>query len=175
MHLLQILTRGTEIWRLGCEFAEAVDGVPIFPTAKCRDLYGPHKKDRTRPSFDEILMTLHSVTSAYSQVFIVINALEECEDLSRNRLLAEIYTFQNRINANIMATSRIIGNIKSHFVRCKSQEIYANDDDIRKYVATQIEHLDNDSLDDNMQARIQKKSDRSRWGNVCYHCRWRSR
>ena len=42
-------------------------------------LYDKHKDKRTRPSFDEIRRSLHSVAAQYSRVFIFIDALDECQ------------------------------------------------------------------------------------------------
>ena len=44
-----------------------------------KDLYNRHKVKRTRPSLDETLRSLHSVAAMYSRVFIVVDALDECQ------------------------------------------------------------------------------------------------
>jgi len=42
-------------------------------------LYKQHKGGQTPPAFDEILATLQSVAAMYSRVFIVVDALDECQ------------------------------------------------------------------------------------------------
>ncbi|KGO66230.1 Nucleoside phosphorylase [Penicillium italicum] len=129
---------------------------PSFPSS-VKELCDWHKKDRTRPSLDEISKTLHSVAKAYSRIFITIDALDECENSCCNRLLTEAFTFQARVNisANIIATSKIHNAIEKLFVGCQSLEIYAADDDIREYVSKQINLLEDDRLDTEIRERIQ--------------------
>jgi hypothetical protein len=56
-------------------------------------LYDHHKDKRTRPLFDEISRTLQSVAAMSSQVFIVVDALDECQasDGCRTKFLTEIF------------------------------------------------------------------------------------
>src|SRR6266516_4828685 len=44
-----------------------------------KSLYNLHKDKRSRPSLDEILKELHSVVRLYSKIFIIIDALDECQ------------------------------------------------------------------------------------------------
>ncbi len=60
---------------------------------KClRDLYDKHR-GRTRPSLDELSRALRAVANLFSRVFIVVDALNECQlsDGSRSKLLGEIF------------------------------------------------------------------------------------
>ena len=54
--------------------------------------------ERTRPSFEEISKTLQSVAAIYSRVFIVVDALDECQafDGCRTRFLTELFKVQTR-------------------------------------------------------------------------------
>jgi hypothetical protein len=42
-------------------------------------LYNRHKDKRTRPSLDEILGVLQTVAAAYSRIFMIGDALDECQ------------------------------------------------------------------------------------------------
>lgn len=103
-----------------------------------KKMYDRHKTYRTRPSFDEISRTFQSVAALYSRVFIVIDALDECQtfDGCRSRLLEEIFDLQAKSKAKVFATSRNIPEITEKFRRSKSLEIeiYANDIDVRRYL-----------------------------------------
>jgi hypothetical protein len=44
-----------------------------------RSLYDEHRRNRTRPSVSDISTNLQSVAAMYSRVFIVIDALDECQ------------------------------------------------------------------------------------------------
>ena len=99
-------------------------------------LYDQHKNKRTRPSFDEISRTLQSVAAMYSRVFIVIDALDECQasDGCRTRFLKEIFKVQTKSGANIFATSRFIPEITERFQGSISLEIRASEEDVRRYL-----------------------------------------
>src|ERR1700733_2712272 len=63
-----------------------------------KDLYDRHKDNRTRPSFDDISRALQSVASMYSRVFIVVDALDECQVSNdcRSRFLSEVFNLQTK-------------------------------------------------------------------------------
>ena len=62
--------------------------------ADVKNLYKCHRTKRTRPSFDGIVKVLHSTIQLYSRVFIIIDALDECNvsNEGRNRLLSEVFS-----------------------------------------------------------------------------------
>ncbi|UKZ51788.1 hypothetical protein TrVGV298_005552 [Trichoderma virens] len=99
-----------------------------------KDLYDKHEKSRTRPSHSEITTALHSIVTANSKTFIVIDALDECQDLSRLRFLDEIFSLQVGTGANIFATSRINDSIRRRFDGCATVEISATDRDVLAYL-----------------------------------------
>ena len=106
-----------------------------------RELYNQHK--RTRPSFDDISRALQSVAAMYSQVFIVVDALDECQASNgcRTRFLTEIFDLQKKCGANFFATSRFIPEITETFARSNSIEIRASKDDVHRYVEGHIGQL----------------------------------
>ena len=71
------------------QLAECQHSLP----ASVKDLYDLHRTKRTRPSIDEILRSIQSVVTAYTRVFIIIDALDECQvsDGCRSRFLSEIF------------------------------------------------------------------------------------
>ncbi|KAK4868449.1 hypothetical protein LT330_007171 [Penicillium expansum] len=98
-----------------------------------KDLYKRYKAASTRPRFDEISKALHSVVSMYSDVFIVIDALDECEATCRARLLDEITKIRAGPGANVFATSRPT-EINNLFRGGAFLEIQAHEDDVRRYL-----------------------------------------
>lgn len=108
-----------------------------------RALYDKHKDKRTRPSFDEIRTTLHSVAAEYSRIFIFIDALDECQVAGgcRDRFISELFNLQNECGANFFATSRFIPDITEKFNDCEPLEIRATDHDIRLYISGRISLL----------------------------------
>ncbi|OCK78779.1 purine and uridine phosphorylase, partial [Lepidopterella palustris CBS 459.81] len=108
-----------------------------------KDLYHRHKAKRTRPSFDDILRALQAVIAVYSRVFIVVDALDECQasDGCRSRFLSEIFNLQVKCQANVFVTSRFIPEIAEMFNGSTSLEICASNEDVRKYLEGHMSQL----------------------------------
>ncbi|KAK3940739.1 ankyrin repeat-containing domain protein [Diplogelasinospora grovesii] len=105
-----------------------------------KTLYDRHQSRETRPSFGEVSEALHSVSSLYSRVFIVVDALDEADEYCRARFLPEMFTLQRKYQANIFATSRFIPGIMKRFESASSTslEIRASKEDIEMYLENQI-------------------------------------
>jgi hypothetical protein len=106
-------------------------------------LYDQYRNQSKRPSLDEISRALHSVSTLYSNVFIIVDALDECQvtDGCRTRLLSEIFKLQARERANIFSTSRFIPEILETFKESMSLEIRARDEDVQTYLAGHMTRL----------------------------------
>jgi len=104
--------------------------------ASLQDLYNRHKGKGTRPSIEEILGALHVIAAMYSRVFIVVDALDECQASAgcRARFLAEMFNLQAKCGTNLFMTSRFIPEIMAKFDGIKSLEIRASEGDVRKYL-----------------------------------------
>ena len=105
--------------------------------------YEEHKYKQTRPLFDEISRALESVAAMYSRVFIVIDALDECQvsDGCRTRFLLEIFNLQAKCGISFFATSRFIPEIIENFKGSMSLKIRASEEDVRKYLDSHISNL----------------------------------
>ena len=110
-----------------------------------KSLHDKHKYERTRPSCDEISSTLQSVVAMYSRVFMIFDALDECQVTSncRTRLLSEIFNIQTKCGSNIFATSRNIPEITEKCLEGGSMllEIHASEHDVRGYIDGHISQL----------------------------------
>jgi hypothetical protein len=96
-------------------------------------LYNGHQ-DR-RPTLREFEEALRIEIRSYSKVFVIVDALDECaDDETRVALLAAL----KGLPVNLMITSRHSIRIEEEFARVKSLEIRAHNDDVRRYVETQI-------------------------------------
>lgn len=107
------------------------------------DLYNRHEMKRTRPSLDEICRSLQAVAALFSRVFIIIDALDECQASHgcRKRLLSEIFGLQTKTSANIFATSRFIPEITQDFSKVLRLEIRATEQDVRCYLDGHMSQL----------------------------------
>jgi ankyrin repeat protein len=101
-----------------------------------KSLYNDHKTKRTRPSLDEASTVLQSVAAVYSRIFLIVDALDECQasDGCRARFLSELSNFQSRYRANIFATSRFIPDIIDHFKPSIPLEVRASQKDVARYL-----------------------------------------
>jgi hypothetical protein len=121
---------------------QLVQAQPSMPES-VKSLYKRHKDKRTRPSLDEITNVLYSVVANYSRVFIVIDALDECQasNGSRRRLLSEIFGLQDKTGTNLFATSRFLPEIMKEFERSMTLEIRATDNDVLRYLDGHMSQL----------------------------------
>jgi Cdc6-like AAA superfamily ATPase len=100
-------------------------------------LYERHKFKGTRPSLDEIVRVLYSTVTSYSRLFILIDALDECQvsDGSQGKLLTEIFNLQAKAGVNLFATSRFIPEVLSEFKgKSIKLEIRASNGDVERYL-----------------------------------------
>lgn len=107
-------------------------------------LYSKYEdQEKGPPSFDDVSTTLQSVCRLYVKVFVVVDALDECQTLNghRSTLLKEIFALQAEHDVNIFATSRFIPEILQIFMDSRSLEIRAHREDVRKYVDRRIPQL----------------------------------
>jgi hypothetical protein len=106
-------------------------------------LYDQHRDKRTRLSFEEISRALYSVATMYLRVFIIVDALDECQpsDSCQTTFLTEIFNLQAKSRANIFATSRFIPEITERFEGSMSLEIRASEHDVRRYMDGHMSRL----------------------------------
>lgn len=105
-------------------------------------LYDKDKK-KSKPSHDELLKALQSVAALYSRVFIVVDAIDECQvyDGSRARFLSAPFQLQANCGANVFVTSRFIPEITDKFKDSTSLEIRASKQDVERYVDGHLSRL----------------------------------
>jgi hypothetical protein len=106
-------------------------------------LYKRHNDERTRPSYDEISNALQSVLTNYKRIFIIIDALDECQasDGSRRKFLSEVSNHQAKMGVSLFATSRSILDITNMFQGVTSLEIRASYEDVQIYLSGHMSRL----------------------------------
>ncbi|KAL2802255.1 hypothetical protein BJX63DRAFT_438047 [Aspergillus granulosus] len=82
-------------------------GQPTIPEPM-KELYQKHLNgEKPWLSWSEIQQAMRCVMKPYSRIFIVIDALDECEtDVIRKEILAEVYELQKDFDVRLMATFR---------------------------------------------------------------------
>lgn len=106
-------------------------------------LYADFRKNPERPSLRDLSHAMRSVCLLYSKIFIIVDALDECqtEDSCRKSFLSEIFKLQEGTNVNFFATARNIPDILEVFKQSSSLKISARDEDVQKYLAGNMERL----------------------------------
>ncbi|KAJ6563714.1 hypothetical protein DFH09DRAFT_1364088 [Mycena vulgaris] len=128
-------------------------------------LYAKHRERRTRPSLGEIHTILWSTLSQYSNVFIVVDALDEYPEQQRHILLRCIESLGSSVN--LMLTSRPHITVKHIFPKLETLDIRATEDDIRRHVDAEIlrssrlsRHIERSpGLREEIEATIVRRSD----------------
>lgn len=103
-------------------------------------LYQQHINRRTRPTLHELSTLLRSVAGCFSRIFVVVDALDEVSETeTRESILAEIHELQSiHPTTSLMVTSRHDTTIDREFEGTERCEIRASDEDVKRYLTTQI-------------------------------------
>lgn len=145
--------QGTAVTYLYCNYKEQASQTPSnlvsellkhllqrqssLPQGVCT-LYAVHHSKGTRPELDELSRLLHQEAQRYSRVFIVIDALDECPEFDRWKLIAEVLKLPED-KVRLFCTSRHITSIENDFETAARLEIKATDEDVERYVVGRID------------------------------------
>ena len=127
---------------LGALLRQLVQARNVIPQSVLR-LYEHHSSRGTKPSSDEILDTLQHVIGDFSNVYVVVDALDECLDAKNKRvqLLPTILDLQRKSeHLKLMLTSRFIPEIEEEFEHARL-EVRASDDDVKRFIQNQMPEL----------------------------------
>ncbi|PGH26886.1 hypothetical protein AJ80_01468 [Polytolypa hystricis UAMH7299] len=108
-----------------------------------RQLYEGHRQRATRPSLHEISQVIESVVLDYSKVFILVDALDECQVSNGGRqiFLTSLFNLQAKTAVNLYITSRFIPEITKQFAGSVALEIRASNHDVERYLSGQMFRL----------------------------------
>ena len=90
----------------------------------------------TRPSHAECTQLLKSVVGRCVQVFLVIDAFDECPEELRSQLVKELQNLQPKVN--MMITSRDLPTIERQLSKAIRLDVQARSDDILLYLRERI-------------------------------------
>ncbi|KAJ8059723.1 hypothetical protein OCU04_011368 [Sclerotinia nivalis] len=107
------------------------------------DLYHKHSSMGTKLTSAEAIHLLHLLTSEFPRLYIVVDALDECEETKKTRsnLIRELRNLPS--NINLLLTSRRLGDIEDKLSDCSHLEIRASDHDVRAYLEARIDTEEN--------------------------------
>ncbi|KAF1966760.1 hypothetical protein BU23DRAFT_661486 [Bimuria novae-zelandiae CBS 107.79] len=95
------------------------------------------------PMATDVSRKLQTVEDSYQRVFILIDALDECQPTSHcvRKFLSELFGLQNSRPVNLWATSRPIPEIEEEFTNAEKLKICAHREDVGKYLHSQMDSL----------------------------------
>jgi hypothetical protein len=104
-------------------------------------LYQKHAGRGTKPSLDEIYNALRDVLAHYPAVYMVVDALDECQEGTRRQFLAKLRDLQALRDIRLLATSRFIPDIEDAFTEAPRLEVRASREDVKRFVVGQAYRL----------------------------------
>ncbi len=132
-------------------------------------LYEHHSNKGTRPSGQELLWFLGNLGRNIDSLFLVVDALDECDTIGGIRSVLPSKLQKSLPKARFFFTSRYLTEMEHlfDFDGCARLEIRASDQDIRRYISSQVacearlaKHIEKDhSLLKDVEEAIIQKSD----------------
>ncbi|CAG8385864.1 unnamed protein product [Penicillium salamii] len=112
-----------------------------------KSLYECHEPARTRPSLEELSKCVQSVMATYRTVFLVIDALDECQKLNdcQNIFIGHLVEIQRTSHSKMLVTSRPIPEIAERF-RGEELKIRARESDVESYLYGRISQAGSEIL-----------------------------
>lgn len=122
---------------LACILEQLVWSLPSLPKV-LRSSYMDHERDRTCPPAAEMVNLFRECCSAMDKVFIVADALDECDGTTKvfKQLSDKLSVLATSAAAvRVLATSRFIPEIMQYYEKSVSLEIRAQKEDVERYIA----------------------------------------
>jgi hypothetical protein len=110
--------------------------------------------------FIELQDFLHRVASTFTQCYLVIDALDECDTNHRSALFGILDNFRRRVNTRVFASTRPhLSNIEPSFKDAAQIEVTASGTDLQTFLSRMIdEHPDSEYImDDALKREILEK------------------
>lgn len=120
----------------------------VLPTSLI-ELYTTFKKQNRKPQIRDLELTLQLVCQNFDQVFIAIDALDECDEARRKHFLLFLVTLQETPKIRLFVTSRPYpDDIRKVLDPAPQITVQASDGDLRKYLRRKIEDSSNADIID---------------------------
>ena len=122
--------------QLLCSVIQQLVRAQNFILGDIRELYHKHHRSNIRPDLAEISKTLESVASLFSRVYIVVDALDECNNSNKTRdsLLSCLWKLD--VHVQLLFTSRPLDETIPKAVQF---QVTAQETDMCKYLSGQIQ------------------------------------
>lgn len=114
------------------QLAQEQDTVPPL----LQGLFEQHRDHNMAPSLEDITTVLTSLIETYTEVFFIVDALDECVDEVRWELLEKLRLCKK---AHLMITSRLLDSIGQELEDFERLEIKANKADLELFIDHRIQ------------------------------------
>ncbi|GAB1317947.1 hypothetical protein MFIFM68171_08157 [Madurella fahalii] len=123
---------------IGSLLKQLIQHMPSLPEGLL-NLYDEHRQKGTRPDLNELTRLITQHAQNFSDIFVVIDALDEYSDfdLRRSTLFDEIEKLPE--NVRILITSRHSQRIDERFKGVPYIEVRAADEDVKRYVVARYD------------------------------------
>lgn len=108
-----LINCGNLVRSLLAQLANRRGGIP----AALKKLYNEHGEGREQPSLESLLLTLQLVVQDFDHVYLMIDALDECNDWPQLLESIEIMASWNLLRVHFLFTSRPEPDIKDRLCR----------------------------------------------------------
>lgn len=115
---------------LAAVLRQLVHQCPAVPSS-VTELHTTHTTNRSQPLLDEISSVLADVTRKFPEVFLVVDALDECSEEAARDLLSNLRDLQKSTGMKLLATSRPTIDFSEFFEEYESMEIRAQEHDVK--------------------------------------------
>ncbi|KAH8708531.1 hypothetical protein GQ44DRAFT_815540 [Phaeosphaeriaceae sp. PMI808] len=124
-----------------CSYPQAARSRRPSALGLVKRLYEQHVRHATRPSLDDIFSALRDAVAQYPYVFIVVDALDECQRETRRQLLSKLLALQEEADVRLIVTSRFVPDVEDTLRLAIRLEVKASNEDVKQFVVGQIDRL----------------------------------
>ncbi|KAJ7194542.1 hypothetical protein GGX14DRAFT_328154, partial [Mycena pura] len=131
-------------------------------------LYNCFKSRLSHADLSDLTSALRSQLQLYSRVYLVIDALDECSDSTRDQFVSTIHALAESDCLHVLITSRDISSVVQEFINDSTPriDIRANEEDIHTYIKHRLRSErkltrlveSNEALQNDIVARVTEKA-----------------
>ena len=130
------------------------------------------EQQNRRPSFDDLKRLLAALCIQYARVYIVVDALDECEAIQRRLLLPVLGSLPNSITRLFVTSRPNNEDISQSFGKAPQITIGASELDLRQYITERMEERRDfvKSLTPELREKITSTISAKASGMYVFHC-----
>jgi len=106
-------------------------------------LYEECDRGKIRPDITKLTEALRNLCTGYKRIYVVIDALDECDEKSRKSLLAQFNKVDQSVARFFLTSRPHLSEMQKKFEGFPQVEIKAKNSDIREFILSNIRENDN--------------------------------